>query len=163
MSATLPGDIRDATPLHTIREVPELFGPSLLGWATLPEKLQRDHRDLNLADVLRIQKSLQAEIEGQARPEHQHHERGKQGPRKESFPKPEGVFLVCSFIGDAQTHEQESRRDQVGPALQRLRQKDDAPGNDHRGYIESNVSQIHQEGGEDRSFGGNLGHDFTLS
>ncbi len=35
--------------------MPELFGPSLLGWATLPEKLQRDHRDLSLADVLRIQ------------------------------------------------------------------------------------------------------------
>ena len=55
IAAELPGDIRDATPLHTIREVPELFGPSLLGWATLPEKLQRDHRDLTLADVLRIQ------------------------------------------------------------------------------------------------------------
>jgi pimeloyl-ACP methyl ester carboxylesterase len=55
IGAELPGDIRDATPSHMIREVPELFGPSLLGWATLPEKLQRDHRDLTLADVLRIQ------------------------------------------------------------------------------------------------------------
>jgi pimeloyl-ACP methyl ester carboxylesterase len=55
IAAELPGDIRDATPSHMIREVPELFGPSLLGWATLPEKLQRDHRDLTLADVLRIQ------------------------------------------------------------------------------------------------------------
>ncbi len=55
IASELPGDIRDATPLHAIREVPELFGPSLLGWATLPEKLQRDHRDLTLADVLRIQ------------------------------------------------------------------------------------------------------------
>ena len=55
IASELPGDIRDATALHTIREVPELFGPSLLGWATLPEKLQRDHRDLTLADVLRIQ------------------------------------------------------------------------------------------------------------
>ena len=51
----LPGDIRVPTPPHRIREVPELFGPSLLGWATLPEKLQRDHRDLALADVLRVQ------------------------------------------------------------------------------------------------------------
>ena len=50
-----PGDVREATPPHRIREVPELFGPSLLGWATLPEKLQRDHRDLTLADVLRVQ------------------------------------------------------------------------------------------------------------
>ncbi len=55
IASELPGDIREATPSHQIREVPELFGPSLLGWATLPEKLQRDHRDLTLADVLRIQ------------------------------------------------------------------------------------------------------------
>jgi pimeloyl-ACP methyl ester carboxylesterase len=55
VSSELPGDVRDVTPPHLIREVPELFGPSLLGWATLPEKLQRDHRDLNLADILRIQ------------------------------------------------------------------------------------------------------------
>jgi len=55
ISSELPGDVRAATPAHLIREVPEMFGPSLLGWATLPEKLQRDNRDLNLADVLRIQ------------------------------------------------------------------------------------------------------------
>jgi pimeloyl-ACP methyl ester carboxylesterase len=51
----LPADVRAATEAHLIREIPELFGPSLLGWATLPEKLQRDHRDLSLADVLRVQ------------------------------------------------------------------------------------------------------------
>jgi pimeloyl-ACP methyl ester carboxylesterase len=51
----LPADVREATEPHLIREIPELFGPSLLGWATLPEKLQRDHRDLTLADVLRVQ------------------------------------------------------------------------------------------------------------
>jgi pimeloyl-ACP methyl ester carboxylesterase len=55
VGSELPGDVREPTAPHLIREVPELFGPSLLGWATLPEKLQRDHRDLNLADVLRIQ------------------------------------------------------------------------------------------------------------
>jgi len=55
VAAELPGDVREATESHAIREIPELFGPSLLGWATLPEKLQRDHRDLTLADVLRIQ------------------------------------------------------------------------------------------------------------
>jgi pimeloyl-ACP methyl ester carboxylesterase len=55
IASELPGDIRDATPQHLIRDVPEMFGPSLLGWATLPEKLQRDHRDLTLADILRIQ------------------------------------------------------------------------------------------------------------
>ncbi|MBI2782316.1 MAG: alpha/beta fold hydrolase [Chloroflexi bacterium] len=51
----LPGDVREPTEPHAIREVPELFGPSLLGWATLPEKLQRDRPDLTLADVLRVQ------------------------------------------------------------------------------------------------------------
>ena len=51
----LPGDVREPTAPHVIREVPELFGPSLLGWATLPEKLQRDRPDLTLADVLRVQ------------------------------------------------------------------------------------------------------------
>ncbi len=51
----LPGDIREPTEPHHIREVPELFGPSLLGWATLPEKLQRDRPDLTLADVFRVQ------------------------------------------------------------------------------------------------------------
>jgi pimeloyl-ACP methyl ester carboxylesterase len=55
IASELPGNVREPTPPHLIREVPELFGPSLLGWATLPEKLQRDHRDLTLADVLRIQ------------------------------------------------------------------------------------------------------------
>ncbi len=55
IASELPGDVREVTAPHLIREVPELFGPSLLGWATLPERLQRDHRDLTLADVLRIQ------------------------------------------------------------------------------------------------------------
>lgn len=55
VASELPGDVREQTEPHAIREIPEMFGPSLLGWATLPEKLQRDHRDLNLADVLRIQ------------------------------------------------------------------------------------------------------------
>jgi pimeloyl-ACP methyl ester carboxylesterase len=55
IASELPGDIREPTEPHRIRAVPELFGPSLLGWATLPEKLQRDHRDLTLADVLRVQ------------------------------------------------------------------------------------------------------------
>ncbi len=55
IASELPGDVREPTEPHRIRAVPELFGPSLLGWATLPEKLQRDHRDLTLADVLRVQ------------------------------------------------------------------------------------------------------------
>jgi pimeloyl-ACP methyl ester carboxylesterase len=55
IGSELPGDIREPTPPHLIRDIPEMFGPSLLGWATLPEKLQRDHRDLTLADILRVQ------------------------------------------------------------------------------------------------------------
>ena len=51
----LPGDVREPTEPHRIREIPELFGPSLLGWATLPEKLQRENRDLSLPDILRVQ------------------------------------------------------------------------------------------------------------
>ena len=37
-----------------LREVPDVYGKSLIGWETLPEKLMRDHRDLSLDDVLRI-------------------------------------------------------------------------------------------------------------
>ena len=41
-----------------LREIPEVYGRSVIGWETLPEKLQRDDRDLTLADVLRIQHLL---------------------------------------------------------------------------------------------------------
>lgn len=55
MAPELPGDVRPASPTHAVRDVPELYGRSLIGWETLPEKLLREHRDLSLADVLRIQ------------------------------------------------------------------------------------------------------------
>ncbi len=55
ISAELPGDLRKRVHPHEIREIPELYGRSLIGWETLPERLHRDHRDLSLADVLRIQ------------------------------------------------------------------------------------------------------------
>ena len=35
-----------------------MYGRSVIGWETLPEKLLRDDRDLTLADVLRIQHLL---------------------------------------------------------------------------------------------------------
>ena len=35
-----------------------VYGRGRIGWTTLPEKLQRDHRDLTIADVLRIQHLL---------------------------------------------------------------------------------------------------------
>ena len=55
LAPELPGDIRAHVPSHVIREVPELYGRAVLGWETLPERLQRDYPDLTLADVLRIQ------------------------------------------------------------------------------------------------------------
>ena len=55
LSPELPGDLRRHVQPHEIREVPELYGRSLVGWETLPERLQRDHPDLSLADILRIQ------------------------------------------------------------------------------------------------------------
>ena len=53
-----PAALRDAAPPHELRDVPDIYGRSRIGWATLPEKLQRDHRDLTIADVLRIQHLL---------------------------------------------------------------------------------------------------------
>jgi len=54
----LPGALRSPVQTHEIREVPDVYGKSVLGWDTLPEKLQREHRDLSLADVLRVQHLL---------------------------------------------------------------------------------------------------------
>ncbi|MES2209474.1 MAG: alpha/beta fold hydrolase [Chloroflexota bacterium] len=50
-----PGDLRLPAHQHELREIPELYGKSLVGWETLPERLQRDHADLSIADILRIQ------------------------------------------------------------------------------------------------------------
>jgi pimeloyl-ACP methyl ester carboxylesterase len=55
VSSEVPGELRQPAHQHVLREIPELFGRSLIGWETLPEKLQRDHRDLTIADILRIQ------------------------------------------------------------------------------------------------------------
>jgi pimeloyl-ACP methyl ester carboxylesterase len=53
-----PAALRESAPPHQLRDVPDVYGRSHIGWATLPEKLQRDHRDLTIADVLRIQHLL---------------------------------------------------------------------------------------------------------
>jgi pimeloyl-ACP methyl ester carboxylesterase len=58
LSAELPRELRPPVRPHELREVPEVYGRSLIGWETLPERLQRDERDLTLADVLRIQHLL---------------------------------------------------------------------------------------------------------
>jgi pimeloyl-ACP methyl ester carboxylesterase len=54
----LPRDLRPLVRPYQLREVPEVYGRSLIGWETLPEKLLRDHRDLTLEDILRIQHML---------------------------------------------------------------------------------------------------------
>jgi non-heme chloroperoxidase len=58
LSAEPPRELRVPARAHQLTEVPDVYGRSLIGWATLPERLQRDHRDLTLADVLRIQHLL---------------------------------------------------------------------------------------------------------
>jgi pimeloyl-ACP methyl ester carboxylesterase len=55
VASEVPGELRLPAHQHELREIPELYGRSLIGWETLPEKLQRDHRDLTIADILRIQ------------------------------------------------------------------------------------------------------------
>ncbi|HEY7524488.1 MAG TPA: alpha/beta fold hydrolase [Candidatus Limnocylindrales bacterium] len=58
LSPELPKQLRPPAMPHELRDVPDVYGPGQIGWATLPEKLLRDHRDLSIADVLRIQHLL---------------------------------------------------------------------------------------------------------
>lgn len=58
LSSELPRELRPPASPHELREIPEVYGRDVLGWETLPERLQRDHRDLALADILRIQHLL---------------------------------------------------------------------------------------------------------
>jgi non-heme chloroperoxidase len=58
LSPEPPRDLRVAARQHELRDVPDVYGRARIGWSTLPEKLQRDHRDLGIADVLRIQHLL---------------------------------------------------------------------------------------------------------
>ena len=58
LSPEPPAALRDAAPIHLLRDVPDTYGRARIGWSTLPEKLQRDHRDLTIGDVLRIQHLL---------------------------------------------------------------------------------------------------------
>ena len=53
-----PAALREPAQAHELRDVPDVYGRAQVGWSTLPEKLQRDHRDLTIADVLRIQHLL---------------------------------------------------------------------------------------------------------
>ncbi len=53
-----PAALRPEARPFELREIPDVYGKDWIGWETLPEKLQRDHRDLTIADVLRIQHLL---------------------------------------------------------------------------------------------------------
>jgi pimeloyl-ACP methyl ester carboxylesterase len=58
LAPTMPRDLRPPARMHELRDVPEVYGRSVIGWETLPERLLRDDRDLTLADVMRIQHML---------------------------------------------------------------------------------------------------------
>ena len=58
LAPELPKDIRPSVRPHEVRDVPDSYGRAALGWETLPEKLMREHRDLTIADILRIQHML---------------------------------------------------------------------------------------------------------
>jgi pimeloyl-ACP methyl ester carboxylesterase len=58
IASELPRDLRSPARAHELREIPDVYGQSVIGWDTLPERLQRDERDLTLADILKIQHLL---------------------------------------------------------------------------------------------------------
>ncbi len=58
LSPEPPRELRPVPRPHEIRSIPPVFGRAAIGWETLPERLQRDHADLTIADVLRIQHLL---------------------------------------------------------------------------------------------------------
>jgi pimeloyl-ACP methyl ester carboxylesterase len=58
LDAEAPAAIRPTGKPHAAREVPPVYGRAVLGWETLPEKLQRENRDLSLDEILRIQHLL---------------------------------------------------------------------------------------------------------
>jgi pimeloyl-ACP methyl ester carboxylesterase len=58
LSPEPPAGLREPAESHQLRDVPDVYGRARIGWSTLPEKLQRDHRDLTIGDVLRIQHLL---------------------------------------------------------------------------------------------------------
>ncbi len=55
LDSELPRDLRPPVRPHELREIPDVYGRDHIGWETLPEKLQRDNRDLTIADIVRLQ------------------------------------------------------------------------------------------------------------
>jgi pimeloyl-ACP methyl ester carboxylesterase len=58
VDAELPAGVRAPARPHVVRDTPVAYGRELIGWETLPEKLQRENRDLTLDDILRVQHLL---------------------------------------------------------------------------------------------------------
>src|SRR5215212_6937993 len=54
LSPEPPAGIRPPAEPHELREIPAVYGRGQIGWATLPETLTRDHRELTIADVPRL-------------------------------------------------------------------------------------------------------------
>jgi pimeloyl-ACP methyl ester carboxylesterase len=55
LDSELPRDLRQPVRPHELREIPDVYGRDHIGWETLPEKLQRENRDLTIADIIRLQ------------------------------------------------------------------------------------------------------------
>jgi non-heme chloroperoxidase len=55
LDSELPRDLRPPVRPHELREIPDIYGRDHIGWETLPEKLQRENRDLTIEDVIRLQ------------------------------------------------------------------------------------------------------------
>jgi pimeloyl-ACP methyl ester carboxylesterase len=55
LDSELPRDLRPPVRPHELREIPDVYGRDHIGWETLPEKLQRENRDLTIADIVRLQ------------------------------------------------------------------------------------------------------------
>ena len=55
LDSELPRDLRPPVRPHELREIPDIYGRDHIGWETLPEKLQRENRDLTIDDVIRLQ------------------------------------------------------------------------------------------------------------
>jgi len=55
LDSELPRDLRPPVRAHELREIPDVYGRDHIGWETLPEKVQRDNRDLTIADIVRLQ------------------------------------------------------------------------------------------------------------
>jgi pimeloyl-ACP methyl ester carboxylesterase len=61
LSPALPRPIRPEAPSHVVRLVPARFRRELLGWAGAPDQIQRQHPDLSIRDVMRVQFLMGAE------------------------------------------------------------------------------------------------------